>query len=162
MIKRIDANIRLEARRVESGKDRLGAGKLVLKSSRQGVFVEPLEVMLPGGIIRFGLRAQAGPKAWRGKLWANVHNFNYGVMLRRFKPESKAKGIVNLNLDLEGSSPTLRSFLAHANGKFDRHRGQGTGAARFQDRHRASEAYAPAQDRALFHFQRWSGGQRPL
>ncbi len=114
---------------MESGKDRLGAGKAVLKSDQQGAFMEPLEIMLPGGIIRFGLQALAGPKAWRQKLWANVHNFNYGVMLRRLKPDSKTKGLVNLKLELEGSSPTLRSFLAHANGKFDRHRGQGTRTA---------------------------------
>jgi uncharacterized protein involved in outer membrane biogenesis len=119
LIESIDCTLHLEARSVASGKDFLGKGQLILKSSRKGVTIDPFKLELPGGEINLGLNLFPQSGGWEEKLWAKVRNFNYGVLARRWLKGSKAGGIVNLNLRLEGETPSLPKFLAHANGQFD-------------------------------------------
>ena len=119
LIDQVDATVLLEAKQVRSGQDRLGDGAMTLKADRKGVAVQPFVVRLPGGVVNLGLELEPIRGLWREHLWAKVRNFNYGVLARRWQEGSQSQGMLNLNLDLKGDTPSLQTFLAHSNGQFD-------------------------------------------
>ena len=115
----IDVSLRLEARRVLSGQDDLGGGKLKLHARENFLSVETFNLDLPGGSMDGALDLQQHEQGVSGHLKLNMDKFDYGILYRRFLPDSPADGLVSTRVDLQLSGRDFRHALDQANGQLD-------------------------------------------
>ena len=114
----IDANIKIEAKQLLSGKDKLGSAsaKLTLKNSR--LAVEPLLVNVPGGGVQIDFSFLPGKNA-TVDLKAKIDKFDIGVIARRAKPGTDMGGDLYLDAQLHSVTPDLKQMMKNAKGHFD-------------------------------------------
>jgi uncharacterized protein involved in outer membrane biogenesis len=113
-----DLDISIRADQVLSGKDELGGGALSLKIKDGHLALKPAEVRVPGGKIQFGLELDARGNSFDAQLGVLARNFDLGVLVKRIKPETKAGGILNLNVLLQSRTSELDNLLPNASGHF--------------------------------------------
>ena len=116
---KIDASLHLEARQVLSGRDKLGGGTLQLRASENALTVDTFNLDIPGGSIAGALDLQQHGKEIEGQLKLNMDRFDYGILYRRFKPDSPADGLISARVDLQLSGSDFMHGLDHANGQLD-------------------------------------------
>jgi len=115
----LDADIKIEARDVDSGKDDLGSGlmNITLKDAR--LAVEPLNLNLPGGGIKVNVDYTPSPTDVVFNIDADIDEFDVGVLVRRRKPESDMGGRFFLKTSIKSQAPDLASIMENAEGNFD-------------------------------------------
>ena len=115
---RVDATLKIVVQEVLSGEDRLGQGNLVAKLE-QGVFIlEDLQLDIPGGTVQIKGRLLPQKENIGAELLMNVEDFDYGILVRRTKPESTLKGRLNLILELQSEVARDASLNENLNGRF--------------------------------------------
>ena len=119
VLKKFNANIKIEAKQVTSGKDELGSTllKVTLQDSR--LAVKPLKIDIPGGGIEIVADYLPAENDITVNLAAKIEEFDFGILARRAKPETDMGGRFSLDAALHSKSPDFRSMLANAQGHFD-------------------------------------------
>ncbi len=113
-----DIDISVRADKVLSGKDELGGGELALKIKDGRMSLKPAEVRIPGGKVAFELDLDGREKLFKVQLGVQAQNFDLGVIANRIKPDNKAGGVLNLNVQLSSRTPDLAQLLRNASGHF--------------------------------------------
>jgi uncharacterized protein involved in outer membrane biogenesis len=116
---KVDVILQLEARQVLSGKDNLGGGKLHLHAGENSLNVDTFNLDIPGGSISGALDLQQHGEKIEGQLKFNMDKFDYGILYRRYKPDSPADGLISTRVDLQLSGSDFKHGLEHANGQID-------------------------------------------
>ncbi len=116
---RLDAALDVRIADVRSGPDPLGAGRL--KASLEGgrLALDPFEIELPGGVVRFQARYAPGARQVESHTQLRIEEFDYGVLARRLDPASEAAGILHLDVDLAATSPAGEPIWPHVTGHLD-------------------------------------------
>jgi uncharacterized protein involved in outer membrane biogenesis len=114
-----DAYIKIEAKQVYSGKDKLGSAsaKVTLKNSR--LAVEPLLINVPGGGVKIDFSFLPTKNNATIDLTAKIDKFDIGVIARRAKPGTDMGGYLYLDVGLHSVTPNLKMMMKNAKGHFD-------------------------------------------
>ncbi|MCU0870588.1 MAG: hypothetical protein MUF30_13520, partial [Burkholderiales bacterium] len=82
--------------------------------------IGPVEVNIPdGGVARAWLGWTPTDRDVQVDLHVDAIRFDYGVLVRRFKPEADFKGLFSLGLDVTARAPQLADVLKAGNGRLD-------------------------------------------
>jgi len=114
-----EADIKIEARDVRSGKDKLGSALMQMNLNDGRLAVEPLRVNIPGGDIHVVTDYTPSPTGVDFNIKANIEDFDIGVMARRAKPGTNMGGNLKLEGILHSQAPDPASLMQHANGNLD-------------------------------------------
>ena len=115
---RVDATLKIVVQEVLSGEDRLGQGNLEAKLE-QGVFIlDDLRLDIPGGTVQIKGKLRPHDEKIGAELLMNIEDFDYGILVRRTKPESTLKGRLNLILELQSEVARDARLNENLNGRF--------------------------------------------
>lgn len=115
----INAHIKINAKQVLSGKDKLGSASATVKLQKSRLAVEPLRVNIPGGGIRVDFSYLPKGKNAVIDLKTKIDKFDIGVIARRAKPGTDMGGTLYLNAKLHSVAPSLKQLMKNAEGHFD-------------------------------------------
>ncbi len=118
-LNRLDADIRVEAKRVTSRKDNLGTALAVLSLKDGRLKIAPVRVDIPGGGVDLEFDYYPTPKNVTIQLKANIDKFDFGILARRAKPGTKMGGKLSLKAELRSTAPDIRQMMKTAQGYFD-------------------------------------------
>jgi len=118
-LRRLDANIDVEANEVLSGSDRLADGELHLKLADGRLHLDPVVVNMPGGSMRLSLAYDLKDAKVEFAAAAQVERFDYGIIARRLGRADGLRGLFSLNVDIAGRAPSLQTVMKNASGRFD-------------------------------------------
>ncbi len=112
----LDADLSLNVRQVLSGKDSLGGGdaQVTLRDGR--LTADPLTLNLPGGSAAASFSVKPTDDSVDAAVTLDIEGFDYGIVARRKDPESRAGGLVDLDLDIRSTAPGFDEILGHADG----------------------------------------------
>jgi uncharacterized protein involved in outer membrane biogenesis len=118
-LKRLNARLQISAKQVLSGEDQLGSGHLAIELKEGRITVDPLELNLPGGSLRYAVSIKPDPKKSNAWIRAKIENFDFGVLVHRTDPTSNMGGTLDLDVELKTEAATLNDIMANGNGHFD-------------------------------------------
>jgi len=116
---RINAQILIKLDKVLSGTDTLGKGRLEVVLKDGHFAIAPLELQLAGGMARTEFSYYPTTTAAEIQLTTTIDNLDVGILARRVKPETKMGGLLNLDISLEATAPSLDQLMANGQGHFD-------------------------------------------
>jgi len=114
-----DARLNLSGEKVLSGKDTLGSGQLKLELKDGRISIDPLQLNPPDGLLMLKMSLESGPEASALSIHAKVENFDFGILARRYDPQTDIGGIINVDVDLKTPAKNLADFLANETGHID-------------------------------------------
>ena len=114
-------NVRMDVKadKVMSGKDELGSGVLTVTLKDGRFTADPVRLNIPGGSFFMAASLKPEKTAPEASVRATIENFDFGVPVRRVKPEADMGGIINLDVDLKSSADSFNDLMANSNGYFD-------------------------------------------
>lgn len=115
----INANIKINAKQVLSGKDKLGSASAIIKLQNSRLAVEPLRVNIPGGGMRVDFSFLPKGKNVVIDLKTTIDKFDIAVIARRAKPGTDMGGTLYLDAKLHSVVPSLKELMKNAKGHFD-------------------------------------------
>jgi len=115
----MDASLAVNVNEVLSGKDSLGGGSVLVALKNGRFAVEPLRLDIPGGAVDVSFAYEPSVKEVRAEAFANIHKFDFGVLARRAKADTKMRGLLSLNLNLKSKAPRLDAIMQNVNGHID-------------------------------------------
>ena len=115
----INAKIKINAKQVLSGKDKLGSASAIVKLQNSRLAIEPLRVNIPGGGIRVDFSYLPKGKNAVIDLKTKIDKFDIGVIARRAKPGTDMGGTLYLDAKLHSVAPSLKQLMKNAEGHFD-------------------------------------------
>ena len=118
-LKRQDATLAVDVGEVLSGRDRLGSGSLRATLNDGKLALGPAEVTMPGGSAKLWLGYNPSTAGIALDAKVRVDRFDYGVLARRFKPESDLQGMFSLHMDLKSQTPSLERAMQNGDGRLD-------------------------------------------
>lgn len=118
-LKRQDAQLVVTVGQVLSGKDKLGSGRLEARLENGRADIGPVEVQVPGGSARLWLGYEPTESDVKVDTRIDVDRFDYGVIVRRVKPEADLKGTFSLQLDVRSRARYLSDILENGTGRID-------------------------------------------
>ncbi len=113
------ATLALEARKVLSGKDDLGGGKLHLDLTDNSISVNSFKLDTPGGFVEGALTLEKTDKGITGQLKLNMDKLDYGILYRFVDPDSKYDGLISTRINLNLAGYDTKHLLDNANGEID-------------------------------------------
>lgn len=114
-----DADIKIEAQDVRSGKDELGAALLQVDLKNARLAIEPLQMKIPGGNIEAAVDYTPSPTDIDFNVNANIEDFDIGVLARKAKPGTDMGGNIKLDVKLHSRAPDQAYLMQHASGHID-------------------------------------------
>ena len=115
----MDARLAVNVNEVLSGKDSLGGGSVLVALKNGRFAVEPLRLDIPGGAVDVSFAYEPSVKEVLAEAFANIHKFDFGVLARRAKADTKMRGLLSLNLNLKSKAPRLDAIMQNVNGHID-------------------------------------------
>ncbi|MFW2437976.1 MAG: AsmA family protein [Arenicellales bacterium] len=115
----LNANIKVEAKKVTAETDSLGAALLKVSLKDARLAVEPLRVEVPAGKMQLEIDYTLTPASAALNVKGDIEEFNITTLVRRTKPESDMGGLFTLDVDLHSIAPDPQSIMKYANGKID-------------------------------------------
>ncbi len=119
VLNKFNADIKIEARQVTSGKDKLGSALIYTKLEDGRLAIDPLHVNVPGGDIDIKFGYYPTPDNATINLKLNIDKFDFGIIARRAKPETDMGGLFSLKAELNSTAPDLKHMMENASGYFD-------------------------------------------
>jgi uncharacterized protein involved in outer membrane biogenesis len=119
VMKSMDARLAVKVNEVLSGKDSLGGGSVLVVLKNGRFAIDPLRLEIPGGAVNMSLAYEPTGKSVIAEAVANIDKFDFGVLARRAKADTKMRGLLSLNLNLKSQSPRLDTIMQNANGHID-------------------------------------------
>ncbi|WP_309497148.1 AsmA-like C-terminal region-containing protein [Sulfurovum sp.] len=114
-----DGKIKVEAREILSGKDRLGSLSSIVGLKNTRLTLNPLRLNFPGGIVNIDLSFLPQKDNAVIDLKAKIDKFDIGIIARRSKPGTDMGGFLYLDTSLHSVTPTIKDMLKNAKGHFD-------------------------------------------
>jgi hypothetical protein len=115
----LDARFNLKVQQVLSGQDKLGSGNLAAGLEKGRFFVDPMQLNVPGGSVKLAFAFEPTDTDAALEASAKIEQLDYGILARRVKPDSKMKGWLSLDIDLQSRAKSLDTIMHHANGYID-------------------------------------------
>lgn len=115
----IDARFAVNVNEVLSGKDSLGGGSVLVVSKNGRFAVDPLRLDIPGGAVDMSFAYEPTGKEVLAEVFANIQKFDFGILARRAKPETKMRGLLSLDVNLTSRAPSLDVIMQNVNGHID-------------------------------------------
>ncbi len=115
----MDARLAVNVNEVLSGRDSLGGGSVLVALKNGRFAVDPLRLDIPGGAVDLSFAYEPTGKEVVAEAFANIHKFDFGVLARRAKADTKMKGLLSLNVNLKSKAPGLDTIMQNANGHID-------------------------------------------
>jgi uncharacterized protein involved in outer membrane biogenesis len=116
----VDADVSVVAKRVLSGADAIGSGRLRATVDQGRAVIGPVEVVAEdGGSARLELVFEPGEQGLSTETRIRVNRFDYGFILRRAQPGTTATGRFSLNVDVTGVAPRPDDVLRRGRGRID-------------------------------------------
>jgi uncharacterized protein involved in outer membrane biogenesis len=116
--KKIEATLNIVVQEVLSGEDRLGQGNLAAKLEQGVYLLEDLQLDIPGGTVQIRGKLLPEQEKIGAELLMYIEDFDYGILVRRTKPESTLKGRLNLILELQSDVAQTAQMYENINGRF--------------------------------------------
>lgn len=113
------ATIKIKAKKILSGKDKLGATLAMVSLKNSRLAVEPLRVHIPGGALQVDFSFLPKNDKATIDMKAKIDKFDIGVIARRAKPGTDMGGDLYLDVALHSVTPDLKQMMKHAKGHFD-------------------------------------------
>jgi uncharacterized protein involved in outer membrane biogenesis len=109
----------LAVKEVLSGTDHLGSGqfKATLKNGR--FLLDPFQLDIPGGSVNLAFAFEPTETEVALETSAKIDQFDYGVLARRVKPESKMGGMLTLDVNVKARAKSIDTIMQHADGYID-------------------------------------------
>ncbi|MCP3870744.1 MAG: AsmA family protein [Gammaproteobacteria bacterium] len=114
-----DADIKIEAKDVRSGKDRLGSALVKMNLNKARLSMAPLRINVPGGGIQVDTDFTPSPTDVNFNIKAAIDEFDIGVIARKRKPGTDMGGKFKLDTELHSQAPNTASLMKHADGHVD-------------------------------------------
>jgi hypothetical protein len=114
----IDARISIEVSEVLAGANRLGGGTLRIIRGDNRLSISPLALSIPGGDVSCALELTDTGSGINGALEAEIHQLDFGPLLRLKNPNTTSSGRVSMVIDLESTAGSIDALLSQANGRF--------------------------------------------
>jgi len=118
-LRRLDATIDVKAKEVLSGTDRLADGALRVQLAGGRLDLDPVVVNLPGGSLRLSISYDLKGSEVEFAVAARVERFDYGIIARSLRRADDLRGLFSLDLDIEGTAPSLEAIMRNASGRID-------------------------------------------
>ncbi|MGD9286773.1 MAG: AsmA family protein [Desulfobacterales bacterium] len=112
----MDARLAVNVNEVLSGQDSLGSGTVMVTLKNGRFAVDPLRLEIPGGAVDMSFAYKPTGKAVLAEAFANIDKFDFGVLARRAKADTKMKGLLSLDLKLKSQSLRLDTVMQNADG----------------------------------------------
>jgi len=114
---RVNGTLQLKVQEVLSGTDKLGSGTLIASLNNNTYSLDELQLDIPGGGV--SIRGSLQPEKDRiiARLGMRIKQLDYGVLARRAEPDSKLKGLFNLNLELNSEAQSPIGIKENLNGR---------------------------------------------
>ncbi|MEA3410751.1 MAG: AsmA-like C-terminal region-containing protein, partial [Pseudomonadota bacterium] len=115
----LEGQVDIRVNEVLSGLDRLGNGSLEATLENGRFSVDPLMLSVPGGQVdlAFSLKPTSVDVALDAR--AKIDRFDYGYLARRIDPDSRAAGLISVDVDLQTRGPRLADVMEGAYGHID-------------------------------------------
>jgi uncharacterized protein involved in outer membrane biogenesis len=117
-IDRWDIDMTVESRNTRLGKDRLGDGKIVIRS-RPDSFDMDVQLNTLGGRISSDMGFRLVDDGVAGHLNLDMDNIDYGIFLRSMDPETESGGLVSTRVNLRLAGNNFMRRFERANGSID-------------------------------------------
>ena len=115
----VDARLAVKIKEVLSGKDTLGGGSVLVALKNGRLAVDPLRLDIPGGAIDVKFAYEPTGKEVLAEAFANIEKFDFGILARRAKADTKMRGLLSLDLNLTSRAPSLDVIMHNVNGHID-------------------------------------------
>jgi uncharacterized protein involved in outer membrane biogenesis len=119
LLRRADGDFALAVKRVASGADELGRGRLVLRIANGRATIGPAELDARAGSARGTLVYEPRERDVLVDAVLTIDRLDYGVLARRFRPGADVDGALSLDLRVAGTPPRLAAAFATGSGRFD-------------------------------------------
>jgi hypothetical protein len=118
-LQRANARLTLKVVEVLSGEDRLGSADLEVTLEDGRINIDPLYLQLPKSSLRMVASLKPDRQASDAALRLVIDDFDFGVLTRLSDPASKARGTIDVDIDVIASAGHTGDILAGANGYLD-------------------------------------------
>jgi uncharacterized protein involved in outer membrane biogenesis len=119
VLRRADARLTVQVQQVLAGDDDLGSGEMTFQLADGRLSLDPVELAVPGGEFLLRASLKPGATASDASLRVLMKNFDFGVLMRRSRPDTDLGGTINLDWDVQSSAAGVKDLLASANGYID-------------------------------------------
>ena len=116
---RLDGQLSVDVGEVVSGSDHLGRGRLQVTLHDGRLTLDPLTLDIPSGSLRVTGEFEPTDTSTRAVVTAKIERLDYGVLVRRIKPESDMGGWLTLDVALASRAHGSDPLMSHANGRLD-------------------------------------------
>jgi uncharacterized protein involved in outer membrane biogenesis len=119
MLNAFDARLEIEVLEVLSRTDNLGSGVLTMGVQDGRLRIDPLRLNVPGGSVRLVFAYHPTETEAAVRLRALIDRFDVGMLVQRVAPGKSLGGQLSLDVDLYGTAPDLKHWLANTSGHID-------------------------------------------
>ena len=119
LVKGLNGELEVLIKEARSGEDRLGRAQLKATINGDNLEIAPLFLELPGGSINARFHFNFDSQQVISSARISIDQLEYGIVARRKDKDSKAGGLLSLEVDLESQAESVEQFMAHANGRMD-------------------------------------------
>jgi uncharacterized protein involved in outer membrane biogenesis len=112
----VEGTLAVDVKEVLSGTDKLGSGHL-MASLADGLYsLDSLRLDLPGGAVQIQGGIRPNTTRTEAHLSMQIEHLDYGILVRRAKPDSDLKGELNVSLDVKSEADDPLLLKEHLNG----------------------------------------------
>ncbi len=119
MLRKANLHLEIAVDQVSSGRDKLGQGQFNFELINGTATIGPAYIETEGGKALWSLKYHPTEKDIQLDLHVDTHQFDYGIIARRVKPNSDIKGRLNLKMDVSSTAPHLADLMSYGNGNLD-------------------------------------------
>ena len=112
-------DLSLSVEKVLAGESALGRSSLRLKLRDNTLILEDADFNVPGGKIKSAASFKVENNEVRGVFKLDIDKFEYGAIVRYFKPDSPQGGVISTRIDLQLGGNNFARLFDHATGKLD-------------------------------------------
>jgi uncharacterized protein involved in outer membrane biogenesis len=113
---KVETHLEVAVNEVVSGTDHLGSGTLKFNNVGGKNTIESMRIEVPGGYVDMDGFYQPLHDGVATSFTLDMKQFDYGVLVRRFSPQSGVKGIMNVSVDLSATAPNTSQLSEHLSG----------------------------------------------
>lgn len=114
----LNAQFKFEAKEVKKGKNNLGSGVLTVTLKNGVLFINPLDLNIPGGDVHFDGTFAITQQGITAGINTLIDKFDYGIIARGAKPGTDMGGLISLDISLKSDAQDFDDIMANANGHF--------------------------------------------
>jgi uncharacterized protein involved in outer membrane biogenesis len=115
----IHFDLNLDVENVWAGETELGSSTIKIKLRDNTLILQDIVINVPGGQINSSASFVAENDEVSGTFKLDIDKFEYGAVVRYFRPESPQGGVISADIDLQLAGDDFSRLFDKANGKLD-------------------------------------------